>query len=48
MLIPGIFFVIATIIAIVHPLSEKKIKQMHGDMKARGMEIVGECTFEDV
>lgn len=48
LLIPGIFFVIATIIAIVHPLSEKKIKQMHGDMQARGMEIVGECTFEDV
>ena len=48
LLIPGIFFAIATVIAIVHPLSEKKIRIMHEDMRRRGMEMVGECTFEEV
>lgn len=48
LLIPGIFFAIATVIAVLHPLSEKKLKEMHDDMTARGMEIVGECTFEEV
>lgn len=48
LLIPGIFFAAATVVALLHPLSEKKLREMHEDMAARGMDIVGECTFDEV
>lgn len=48
LLIPGIFFALATLVAALHPLSERKIKEMHQDMRDRGMEIVGEARFEEV
>lgn len=48
LLIPGLFFALATLVAVLHPLSERKIAQMHKDMHEKGMEIVGECTFEEV
>ena len=48
LLIPGIFFAVATVIAILHPLSEKKLTYIQEDMVAKGMDLVGECTFEEV
>lgn len=48
LLIPGILFAVATLIAALHPLSEKRLKAMHDDMRKRGMEIVGECKFDDM
>lgn len=48
LLIPGLFFAAATVIALLHPLSEKKLKEMHEDMEARGMDMVGECTFDEI
>ncbi len=48
LLIPGLFFAVATVIAILHPLSEKKLTYIQEDMVAKGMDLVGECTFEEV
>lgn len=48
LLIPGLFFLAATVAACLHPLSEKKIAQMHRDMAQKGMERVGEGRFDEM
>ena len=48
LLIPGLFFLAATLIAYLHPLSEKKIAQMHREMAEQGMERVGEGRFDEM
>ena len=48
LLIPGIFFAVATVIAILHPLSEKMLTNKQEDMVATGRDLVGERTFEEV
>ena len=48
LLIPGLFFLVATVLAYLHPLSEKKIAEMHRDMAEKNMELVGEGRFDDM
>jgi Na+/melibiose symporter-like transporter len=48
LLIPGLLYVVATVIAAMHPLSEKKIAEIHQDMKSRGMSIAADASFEEV